>query len=86
MHLAVGPLTRLQTRAIYADIANTHSWYSPVTLSPETVAELNFWLTNYNFTTGYSFKPQPVTSKILFTDASDEGDGGYLVFTTSVQR
>ena len=79
MHLGVGPLTRLQTRAIYADIANTRSWYSPVTLSPETVAELNFWLTNYNFTTGYSFKPQQVTSKSLFTDASDEGYGGYMV-------
>ena len=79
MHMAVGTIVRLRTRAMYADIANTDSWYSPVNMSNETMDELKFWFQNYNFDVGYSIKPMPVTTKILFTYASDEGYGGFLV-------
>ena len=79
LSLAVGPLTRLRTRAMYADIATSDDWHSPLDMSEDTFAELKFWLTHYNFTTGYSFKPSPITTTILFTDASDDGYGGYLV-------
>ena len=75
---AVGPLARLRTRAMYADIAKCTAWHSPLAMSEDTVAELTFWLTHYNFTNGYSFKPFPVTTKILFTDASGDGYEGYL--------
>ena len=79
MSLAIGPLVRLRTRAMYADVAKSESWYSPLRLSADALDEIQFWLTNYNFSEGYSFKPMPVTTKILFTDASDDGYGGYLV-------
>ena len=79
LSLAVGPLTRLQTRAMYADVGKCDAWYFPFAVSTDTLEEFEFWLTNYNFDTGYSFKPSPVTTKILFTYASDNGYGGYMV-------
>ena len=79
MHHAVGPLVRLQTRAIYAALARAESWYAQICLDAATLAEIAFWRDNYNFHSGYSFKPRPVTSKMLFTDASEDGYGGFLV-------
>ena len=68
MHHAVGPLVRLQTRATYAAIAKAPSWYARIFLDATTLAEIAFWRDNYNF-----------TSKMLFTDASEDGYGGFLV-------
>ena len=79
MHHAVGPLVRFQTRAIYAAISKASSWYAQIFLDATTLAEIAFWRDNYNFTSGYTFKPHPVTSKMLFTDASEDGYGGFLV-------
>ena len=77
MHLAIGPIVRLQTRSIYADITSAPSWDQPCTVSDSSIEELKFWLNHYNFEDGYSFKLRPVTTKILFTDASEFGYGGF---------
>lgn len=79
MNLAVGPMVRMLTRSMYAQISTTNSWYSPFVLNTETHHELQFWYDNYNFHTGYSFKPRPVVAKIVFTDASSAGYGGFLL-------
>ena len=79
MARAIGPLVRLRTRAIYADVAKRETWYSPLLLSAGTLDEIHFWLNNFNFGEGYSFKPMPITTKIMFTDASESGYGGFMM-------
>ena len=79
LHFAIGPLVRLHTRAMYSAIAGAKTWYSHITLDAKALAEIRFWQHHYNFTLGYSFKPRPITAKMLFTDASDNGYGGFLI-------
>lgn len=79
MNLAVGPMVRMLTRSMYAQIATANSWYSPLVLNHDTKTELRFWCTNYDFQNGYSFKPKPVVAKLIFTDASSAGYGGFLL-------
>jgi hypothetical protein len=43
MGLALGPVTRLFTRGMYADIDTASCWGQWVSLSPGTLAELRFW-------------------------------------------
>jgi hypothetical protein len=43
MGLALGPVTRLFTRGMYADIDSASFWDQWVALSPGTLAELRFW-------------------------------------------
>ena len=43
MGLALGPVTRLFSRGMYADIESAWSWEQWVPLSPGTLAELRFW-------------------------------------------
>ena len=49
------------------------SWYEQKMVSEIVEEELKFWLNNINIYNGYTFKPRPLTSCLLFTDASDEG-------------
>ena len=79
MHLAVGPLVRLMTRSMYAQIALATSWDSYLRLDSCSKGELLFWSETYDFETGYTFKFRPVTAKVVFTDASDSGYGGFLL-------
>ena len=67
------------TRSMYAQITTAEYWYSPFIINSATKNELQFWCINYNFATGYSFKPRSVVAKIMFTDASDHGYGGFLL-------
>ena len=78
MHLALGPIVRLFTRYIYQLIESRISWYHPITLSRGALDELKFWLKNINSKNGFSFKPHPTTSKMVFTDASNFGYGGFI--------
>ena len=63
---------------MYAAIAKA-SWYAQIFLDATTLAEIAFWRDNYNFSSGYTLKLRPVTSKMLFTVASEDGYGGFLV-------
>lgn len=77
MNLAIGPMVRLFTRNLYRQIDARNSWHDAMLLYPESKNELVFWRDNLNDLNGYSFKPNPVTTKIIFTDASDFGYGGF---------
>ena len=48
-------------------------------VSKNVKEELKFWRNNINIYNGYTFKPRPFTSCLLFTDASDEGYGGFVL-------
>ena len=78
MHLALGPIVRLFTRNLYRMIETRESWYHPISLSDEALSELKFWLHNINSKNEFTFKPRPTTSKIVFTDASSFGYGGFI--------
>ena len=47
--LALGPITRLRTRPIYADINHSRSWADKLVLSAESLMELQFWLRSVGF-------------------------------------
>lgn len=52
-------------------------------LSNKSFEEINFWKENIHKNNGYPFKANPLTSKILFTDASDKGYGGFVCYRLS---
>ena len=43
MGLALGPVSRLWTRAMYRDILSADFWSQRITLSPEALREVQFW-------------------------------------------
>ena len=78
MHMALGPLVRLFTRRIYQLIESRYSWHNPIVLDEGAREDLKFWETNIHQRNGFTFKPRPITSKLLFTDASESGYGGFV--------
>ena len=79
MHLTIGSFVRVLTRNMYYGIENRISWYEPKIISKETKEELEFWLNNIiNIYNGYTFEPRALTTCLIFTDASDEGYGGFI--------
>ena len=79
MQKAIGPLIRFFTRSMYHQIANASSWYQHLQLETDTKEELEFWLHNLTNVNGFSFTPRPTTARMVFTDASGDGDGGFTV-------
>ena len=78
MHCALGPIVRLFTRALYQDIESRSTWHDAIKLSQNSLKELHFWKDNLITRNGFTFKHHPTTAKIIFTDASDSGYGGFL--------
>ena len=80
MGLALGPVVRMWTRAIYRVINLANSWNQKVNLSEEAAYEIEFWsecLGQYNGQPIWPINPQiKITS---YSDASDVAWGGYLV-------
>ena len=77
MHLSIGPLVRLFTRYLYRTIENRNTWFDFIHIDSETRFELQFWYDNIEQRNGYTFKPCPSYTNIVFTDASDTGYGGF---------
>ena len=71
MHMALGPIVRLFTRNLYRLIESRQTWYEPMLLTSEAKNKLWFWKNNLDHINGYSLKPNPVSTRIVFTDASD---------------
>lgn len=78
MHAAIGPSTRMFTRGIYRDIESRISWYNFFEPSTDTKSELKFWSKNLKNHDGYSMKHSPAHTKVIFSDASDSGFGGFV--------
>ena len=80
MGLALGPVVRMWTRAIYIVINSANSLNQKVDLSAEAAHEIKFWsecLDQYNGQPIWPINPQiKITS---YSDASDVAWGGYLV-------
>ena len=79
MGLALGPVARLWTRALYRDICQTVHWDMPFLISQESQAEVQFWRVNFD-TGGYPiWSPSPKVEVITYSDASGQGWGGFAV-------
>lgn len=87
MGLALGNISRLFTRGLYADIDRALTWSADIILSETATQELSFWSeTTRDEFTGPIFSPSDEGDAVrLAADASDIGRGG-LQLTDSVPR
>ena len=76
---AIGPLTRLFTRKMYAFIEAAWTWDGSELLSSAVREELVFWRGNLDSLNGYKIKEMHAFTKVVYSDASDTGFGGYVV-------
>ena len=74
----LGPLSRLLTRKMYAQVDAAPSWDRNMWLCNEARAEIEFWMKNINRVNGYQLKREHAHTKIVYSDASEHGFGGYI--------
>ena len=79
MSMALGPIARLMTRSLYTILNTRQSWCSRLQLSVEAKNELEFWLSKIGNFNGQDLWPKPSAVRVVFSDASDSGYGGYMV-------
>ena len=70
---------RFMTRSLYALLESRQAWCGMLTLSEEARGELDFWSANLA-----DYKTQPIwhspsAVRVVYSDASDTGYGGYVV-------
>ena len=79
MSLALGSVTRLQTRAMYAVLSQRIFWSDRLSLSSEAADELAFWQQNIDRYNSQSIWFSAGATRIVYSDASSTGYGGYVV-------
>ena len=77
--IAIGPVTRLRTRALYALLESKSSWYDRLVLSDEARREVSFWSSSLQQYNGQPIWRAPSAVRVVYSDASDTGFGGYTV-------
>ena len=77
MSLAIGPVARLRTRALY-DVINTRSfWSEKLSLSSLARDELLFWKSSMQAFNGRPIWFSAGATRVVFSDASSTGYGGF---------
>ena len=71
--LAVGPLSRLFTRQMYLAIESRSAWDHSLHFSSALLEMLRFWYCSIDSFNGYSLRPPPDSSTVIFS--SDVGFG-----------
>ena len=79
MRIAIGPVARLRTRALYQMVNSRLFWNEKLCLTLEAREELGFWLESVEALNGRAFRWTPSATRVVFSDASDTGYGGYVV-------
>ena len=79
MTLALGPVTRLMTRSLYALLDTRASCCDRLEITPEAKTELQFWKQGMERFNGQDIWHSPSALRVVDTDASDTGYGGYTV-------
>ena len=79
MSLASGPVIRLMTHNLHAVLNNKTTWCQKLALTPEVLQELRFWLDEVSKFNGQHIWPKPSAVRVVYSDASASGDGGYTV-------
>ena len=77
MGLALGPVSRLWTRALYRDSKSAEFWSQRITLSPAAAREVKFWKDSFPHYNGRPiWDADPKIDITSHSDASDTGWGG----------
>ena len=79
MEPGLGPLARLFTRKMYKFLDGCPSWDGPVPLSSDVRGEIVFWTGNIDRSNGCEIKHSHAFTKIVNSDASADGYGGFVV-------
>ena len=79
MGSGLGSITRLMTRACYRVINKRICWDEKVTWTEESRSELEFWRENVDQLNGAPIWYSPTAVRVVCSDASDTGYGGYSV-------
>lgn len=79
MGLGLGPIVRLRTRSLYALLESRSSWYDSLEINADAKAELEFWLSGIDVYNGQSIWRAPSAVRVVYSDASSTGYGGYVV-------
>ena len=79
MSIAVGSITRLRTRSMYSIIQSRKSWQDRLWLDDNAKGELVFWHSSLEQFNGQPLWRSPSAIRIVYSDASDTGFGGYSV-------
>ena len=79
MSLALGPVTRLMTRSLYATLNSKVAWCQRLSLTPAAREELTFWFNEVSKFNGQDIWPKPSAVRVVYSDASATGFGGYTV-------
>ena len=79
MSLAVGPVSRLMTRSMYALLSARRHWNQLLDVTPEARAELEFWCNQIDHVNGQEIWHSPSAVRLVYSDASDTGYGGFTV-------
>ena len=64
---------------MYKFIESRFSWYEERTLPSQVKEEFAFWTQNLDVINGHKIRNNPVVTKIVYSDASDTGFGGYIM-------
>ena len=80
MGMAIGSVTRMWTRSLYALVNKAPSWDSPITLSDKASTEIEFWSLCFEKFNGNRIWPtSPIVNVMFYSDSSDFAWGGYVV-------
>jgi len=79
MSLALGRVTHLITRSLYAVLNSRESWCQRLTLTKEIQDEVKFWLVRVSEFNGQNIWPKPSALHVVYSDVSSTGFGGYMV-------
>ena len=86
MQTVLGKIVQLKTRELYKCILSRASWNAPVKITEKAVLELQFWRQNLKpmNAKGQNVSPNLDAQIFVYSDASNEGYGGYVSYFDSV--
>ena len=67
------------TRSLYAVINSRRSWCQKLGLTKEARNEVEYWLARISEFNGQDIWPKPLALRLVYSDASSTGFGGYMV-------
>ena len=79
MSLALGPVARFMTRALYSVLETRSAWCEFLAVPNEAREELLFWVDCLQEYNSQPIWHSPSALRCVYSDASDTGYGGYTV-------
>ena len=79
MGMGIGSIVRFRTRCLYALLESRESWYSWLSVTPESKQEIQFWIDGLRYYNSQPIWYTPSAMRVAYSDASASGYGGYVV-------